>query len=97
MSRRIIAARRYSATSRRRSAQARALEMSGDIKVASLARASKLVAVGACAAAAGPAVPHAERKGGRVMDPSGVRHLPAEQTGSGPQRAASLPMVVCEW
>ncbi|PXX00326.1 hypothetical protein C8E89_13529 [Mycolicibacterium moriokaense] len=27
---------------------------------------------------------------------SGVRHLPAEQTGSRPQRAASLPMVVCE-
>jgi hypothetical protein len=65
MSRRIIAARPYSATSRRRSAQAGALEMSGDIKIASLARASKLVAVDACAAAAGPAVPHAERKGGR--------------------------------
>jgi hypothetical protein len=31
------------------------------------------------------------------MDLSGVRHLPAEQSGSRPQRAASLPMVVCEW
>jgi len=65
MSRRIIGARRYSATSRFRSAQARALEMSGDIKIVSLARASKGMAVDACAAAAGPAVPHAERKGGR--------------------------------
>jgi hypothetical protein len=64
MSRRIIAARRYSATSRVRSAQARALEMSGDNRIASLARASKVTAVGACAAAAGPVVPHAKQKGG---------------------------------
>ncbi|MDT5358141.1 MAG: hypothetical protein QOJ56_6673 [Mycobacterium sp.] len=65
MSRRIIAARRYSATSRRRSTQARALEMPCFIEVASLARASKVVPAGACAAAAGLAVPHAERRGGR--------------------------------
>jgi hypothetical protein len=30
------------------------------------------------------------------MDLSGVRHLAAEETGPRRQRAASLPMVVCE-
>jgi len=97
MSRRIIAPRRCSATSRRRSAQARALEMSGGIKIASLARASKLVAVDPCAAAARTGGIARRAKGRSVMDPSAVRHLPAEQTGSRRQRAASLPMVVCEW
>ena len=97
MSRRIIAARRYSATSRRRSAQAGALEMSGDIKIASLARASKLVAARRMCRGCRAGGTARRAKGRSVMDPSAVRHLPAEQTGSRRQRAASLPMVVCEW